>query len=237
MTVLALTLIMALATGTASCSADAVLLMADGSARVDAFDTAGGTDRMRRAADAGCREAEIAFLFLRGLADAREAFRHGGSTEALVPVRKAIAALHSMSRGQPGTAEIARLLLEAAAAASQSESDEMTLYLDAARRMELQGPAGTAGTLMLGSLAVAGDLWLQIYRYADARRAYLQALEEGRDTMRVRAGLARTAVRLGLAASACTNYRALLERWATRAPEPREIADARAYLGSSCARH
>lgn len=148
-------------------------------------------------------------------------------------MRAAIASLQAISQDRPGSPEIARLLLHAAAAAAQSERAEMTLCLDAASRMEsLQRDAGQPGAPVLGSDEVAGHLWLQLYQYADARRTYRRAVDHRSDTLQVLAGLARTAAHLGQG-TACAEYRALLDRWGAREPEPPEIADARAYVGQS----
>ena len=205
--------------------------MAEASARAEEFDLSGAAERMRLAGLCGCVDADVAFLYLRGLLDAREAFRTGAPAESLAPVRAAFASLQAISQDRPGPPEVALLLLHAAAAAAQSERAEMTLYLDAAGRMEsVQRDAGQPGAPVLGSDEVAGHLWLQLYQYADARRAYRRAVDHRGDTMRVLAGLARTAARLGLG-TACAEYRALLDRWGAREPEPPEIADARAYVG------
>src|SRR5688572_10684528 len=219
----------------APCPPDAAMLMADASVRAEEFDLPGAADRMQRAALRGCAAADIAAPYLRGLVDAREAFRQGAPPESLAPVRDAIASLQALARGRPGPAEIARLLVQAAAAAAQSERDEMALYLDAAREMEmLQRSAGQPGAPVIGSLEVAGDLWLQVFRYADAQRNYVQASEQGRPTPRVLAGLARTAARLGERDAACSHYLALVDRWGTRGSEPLEIQEARTYLRDMC---
>ena len=228
-----LTLLIALAQ--APCPPESIAMMADALVRAEEFDVAGAADRMRKAASGECATAEVAALYLRGLVDAREAFRQGAPPESLVPVREAIASLQANALSRPGPAEIARLLLQAAAAAAQSERDEMALYLDAAGQMEaLQRAAGQPGAPVLGSLEVAGDLWLQVFRYADARRNYVQAAEQGRGTLRVLAGLARTAARLDLEETACAEHRTLLDRWGTREAEPPEIGDARTYLRDRC---
>jgi hypothetical protein len=135
-------------------------------------------------------------LYERGLADARAAFAKGGSPESLAPVREAIAALDAIARGRPGAAEIARLTLHAAAAAAQSERDEMTVYIEQAIRMELlQREAGQPGPPGVSALEVAGDLWLQLYGYEEARRAYLRAAEHLGMTPRIAAALERLAAR------------------------------------------
>ena len=92
---------------------------------------------MGRAAAAGCAEADVAALYLRGLVDARAAFLQGGTPASLTPVREAIEALGRLADNQPGPAEIARLMLQAAAAAAQSERGEMALYLEHATQMEM----------------------------------------------------------------------------------------------------
>ena len=87
-------------------------------------------------------------------------------------------------------------MLQAAAAAAQSEREEMRLYLDTAIRMEtLQRAAGLAGAPIIAAAETAGDLWLQVHRYDEARRAYDEASERvwivAADPRRPRAGGAR----------------------------------------------
>ena len=145
---------------------------------------------------------EVESLYLKGLADARAAFEKGAPPESLAPVREAIAALGTISQERPGPAEIARLTLQAAAAAAQSERDEMALYLEQATRMErLQFEARQPGAPVVSAHEVAGDLWLQVFRYEDAVRAYLRAAEYVGMTPRVTEGLARARARRGQATS------------------------------------
>lgn len=227
--------VLAIVSAQSQCPAEAMTLMQQASIRAEEFDLPGAAEGMRTAASNGCASAQVAALYLRGLADAREAFRLGAPPESLAPVREAIASLQALAGDRPGSAAIARLLLQAAAAGAQSERDEMSLYLDAAIQMEtLQRAAAQPGAPVISALEVAGDLWLQVYRYADARRYYMQASAQGDRTLRVAAGMARTAARLGVTGAACAEYRTLLERWGTRAAEPPEIADARTYV-SQCA--
>ena len=145
---------------------------------------------------------QIASLYTQGLADARAAFEQGAPPESLARVREAIAALGKISQERPGPAEIARLTLQAAAAAAQSERDEMALYLEQATRMErLQFEARQPGAPVVSAHEVAGDLWLQVFRYEDAVSAYLRAAEYVGMTPRVTEGLARARARLGQATS------------------------------------
>jgi tetratricopeptide (TPR) repeat protein len=163
--------------------------------------------------------------------NAQAAFRQGAPPESLTSVRQAIASLEAIAKGRPGTAEIARLVLQAAAAAAQSERDEMRLYLESAIQMErVQRAAGQAGAPLVSVSEAAGDLWLQVHRYEDARRAYEEAVEQVGFTARVLAGLARSAERLGDMPAACTAYSQLLALWGARQTRPQPIAEARAYL-------
>ena len=205
-------------------------LMAEGASRAGEFDLPGAAERMERAA-AGCENGRVAALYLRGLLAAREAFRLGAPPDSLAPVRDAIAELEKIAANRPGQAEIARLVLQAAAASAQSERDEMALYLEHAIQMEaLQRAVGQPGAPVIGVMEAAGDLWLQVFRYEDARRMYQRAIAGGDATLRALAGLARTAARLKMDATACQEYRVLIDRWGTRAAEPAEIIEARGYV-------
>lgn len=215
----------------APCPPDAIALMEEAAVRATEFDLAGAADRLQIATDAGCPQAEVGALYLRGLVDARQAFRQGGGPASLAPVRRAIASLDALAQNRPGPAEIARLTLHAAAAAAQSERDEMRVYLSSAIAMEsLQRAAGQAGAPVVTAAETAGDLWLQVYQYEDARRVYTDAAAQAGMTPRITAGLARAAARLNDAAAACANYRTLLGRWSARQVEPPEIIEARGYL-------
>jgi hypothetical protein len=205
--------------------------MAEASVRAAEFELSAALELSRAAASRGDPNAQIAALYIRGLIDAREAFREGGPRDALAPVREAIAALQAIANGRPGAAEIARLTLHAAAAAAQSERDEMSLYLETAVRMEsLQRMAGLPGAPLVTAAEVSGDLWLQVHRYDDARRAYREAAARTGSTLRTLSGLARTARRLNDTAGACASYRQLLDAWGGRPAMPVEIAEARMYV-------
>ena len=119
---------------------------------------------------------DIAAVYARGWDAARAAYAQGGSAESLQPVRDAIAALDRGGANVPGPAQIARLVLLAAAAAAQSERDEMAIFLDQAVRLEaLQLAAGQPGAPGMTAHEAAGDLWLQVHRFDDAREAYERA--------------------------------------------------------------
>lgn len=220
-----------------TCPPDGVTLLDAAAVRVAEFDLQAAAGQLRHAVTQGCRGAEVAAIYLRGLVDAAEAFRHGGSPESLVPVGQAVAALAAIAQGRPGPAEIARLMLQAAAAASQSERDEMRLYLDSAVSMEtLRRAGGLPGAPLVSAAAVAGDLWLQVHRYEEARESYATAAQQTGPSLRVLAGLARAAVRLSDPLAACAAARTLVEQWGPRQAAPPEIREVRAYLdGPACA--
>jgi hypothetical protein len=145
------------------------------------------------AAGAGaCGGGDVERVYQTGMAAAARAYSDGGSAESLAPVHAAAATLERLSEGRPGPAEIARLVLLAAAAAAQSERDEMGAFLAHATAMEvLQLAAGQPGAPGLTALEAAGDLWLRVHRFDDARAAYQRAAMYLGMTPRIQAGLAK----------------------------------------------
>jgi tetratricopeptide (TPR) repeat protein len=217
-----------------ACNERALMALGDAAARVQEFDVAGAIARLQGVA-VMCGQAGLASWYLTGLVAAREAYRDGGSEESLAPVKKAIAALDAYGANVPGSAQIARLVLLGAASAAQSERDEMAIFLDEALRLEsIQVAAQQPGAPVLTAHQAAGDLWLQVHRFEEARRAYEEASELFGSRPRTMIGLARTAARLN-DPSACIHYARLVEWWGTISSEPAEIGEARAYLsGSTC---
>lgn len=143
------------------------------------------------AAAEACPE-RVAAIYSDGMAALPKAYAEGGSAESLTPIRAAATALERLSQGIPGPAEIARLVLMAAAAAAQQERPEMGAYLAQATDMEvLQLEAGQPGAPGISALEAAGDLWLLVYRYDDARAAYERAARYLGMTPRIQAGFAR----------------------------------------------
>jgi hypothetical protein len=214
----------------AQCQDNAGLVAA--AERAAVFDLRGA--RAALAADlSGCAEIAVPYWYLRGLIAAREAYRYGGSPESLEPVKLAMSQLASRAE-ETRAAEIARIVLMAASAAAQSEREEMGLLLEHATTLERQQrSAGLPGAPIVTAQEVAGDLWLQVHRFEDARRAYLGAAEEVGSTRRVTLGLARTAFRLGDLPASCAQYRALAAGWPRPGGEPQELVEARTFLRRS----
>ena len=221
----------------APCPLEATKLVAEASVRAAEFDLPAAAEQLRAAVAQGCTSAEVAALYARGLLDAREAFRQGGLPESLVPVRHAIAALEAIAQSRPGPPAIAQLVLRAAAAAAQTERDEMRVYLESATRMEaLQHAAGQPGAPLVTAAEMAGDLWLQVHRYEEAWQSYVAAVRQVGPALRVLAGLARTTARQNHVTAACGAFRTLVEEWGLRPAEPQEISEARAYLREAACR-
>jgi hypothetical protein len=217
------------------CSPEAMMAVDRAAVLAAEFDLAGAAAQLETDSVSGCEPAQIGIRYARGLLAAQESFRQGGSLESLAPVRQAIAGLEVISKGRPGSAAVARLMLQAASAAAQSEVDEMRLYLESAVHMEsLQRAAGQPGAPLVSAAETAGELWLQLHRYDDARRAFAEARAQMGGTARVLAGVGRAAQRLRDTDIACAAFRELLEAWGTRPARPSEIAEAQAYV-ADCA--
>jgi hypothetical protein len=222
-------LVLVLAQG-AQCSPEATTLMKAASERAAVFDLAGALQRMQAAVKSGCAEAMLPVLYLRGWIAARDAYRVGGSPESLRPVLQSIASLQD-TMGKSGPPQIAALVLQAAAAAAQSERDELALMIDYAVQLEDRDLAAKRpGLPMITAHEAAGDLWLQVYRYDEARRAYTTAAERIGVTPRITLGLARLAVRIDALATACKQYQSLVTSWKGTGPEPPELSEARTFL-------
>jgi tetratricopeptide (TPR) repeat protein len=221
-----------LAAAQPGCSPDAIATVNRAAVLASEFDLSGAAAQLEAENAGACETARVAMLYARGLIAAQEAFRQGAPPESLAPARQAMAALDSVSKGRPGSAAVARLVLQAATAAAQSELDEMRLYLESAIQMEsLQRAAGQPGAPLVSAAETAGDLWLQVHRYEDAWRAYFEARTQVGTTARVLAGIGRTAQRLQDMDTACAAFQQLLESWGARPTRPSQIAEAYAYIG------
>lgn len=200
-------------------------------ARAEAFDLPGALEAARRVRD--CDEAAAAVDYVEGLLGARNAIATGGTEDALRDVRSAANALARRAETGERRWEAASMAMRAVAAASQSERGEMSIYLAEATRLEaLAVAAGLPPLPLVSAHELSGDLWLQVHRFEDARKAYAQASNVVGRTGRVRLGLARSAARLADTPGACAEYGSLLEWWNGREGEPPEIAEARTFVAS-----
>ena len=202
-------------------------ILSDGE-RAAVFDLQGATKQL--AGGVACPDTAVAYWYVEGLIAASEAYRFGGSPESLEPVKRAIAELESRA-GQVPAAEIAKVVLQAASSASQSEREEMGLLLEYAIDLEAKArAAGQNSAPIVSAYEVAGDLWLQVHRFEDARRAYLAAAEQAGSTRRGTLGMARTLSRLADLPAACEQYRTLVSGWPKTAGEPPELSEAHTFL-------
>lgn len=167
----------------------------------------GSTTLLRDDTAQACATEEVAVLYLRGLVAARDAYAFGGSADSLRVVHDTIASIERLSP-RSRQADIVVNVLRAAAAAAQSARDEMAIYLAQAMQIEsLQLAARQPGAPLVSAHEAAGDLWLMVYRYEEARQAYLRALAQVGPTGRVLLGLARAEARLTSGPGACPDTR------------------------------
>jgi len=217
----------------AACSDEAVALR-QAAALARGFNLPAAAERLEQPPLRGCAQVGVAALYLRALQSAREAYRTGGDAASLQPVMLAIATLEQQAATGDRHAELARVILMAAAAAAQSERSDMALLLDHALALERQmvrdGNGGAAGVT---AHEAAGDLWLQVHRFDAAVAAYVAAAELFGNTPRITLGLARIAVQMKQPEPACRAYRMLVAGW-TGSASVAEIVEARAFVADHC---
>jgi hypothetical protein len=138
-----------------------------------------------------CVEASIRDTYSRGWNVARDAYRVGGSPESLKDVDAAIALLNDCG------ARLESYVLQAAEAAAQSERESLALFIEQAVQIESERlAAGLPPAPIITAHEAAGELWLQVHRYEEARRAYLRAADRIGTTPLITRGLALVANRL-----------------------------------------
>ena len=139
-----------------------------------------------------CEPVEVHDIYMRGWEAAREAARVGGSPMSLAPVDLAIARLERLAAGAHGPAEISMYVLRAAADAARDEREAMALFLAHAVDLErIQLAGGQPGAPGITAHEAAGDLWLRVRRYDEARRAYEHARSVVGSTALIEIGLSR----------------------------------------------
>ncbi len=171
---------------------------------VHAIDDGGATEYLREtsAGSAECAAVTLARAALDGWNEARRLALSGGDPQQLGSVQTLLDWLAGL--GNTLQVQYATTVIRAAVAAAQDERDEMGLYLMhadwLAGRLAL---VGERARWPLPPDLVAGELWFEVDRYADAQAAYTRASASGRS----RLGLARAAERGADTATACRAYR------------------------------
>jgi hypothetical protein len=165
--------------------------------------------------------------YARGMAGARATGR-SENLAALPAAREALTRLDAIAReaGPFSEAELRRVAVAAAIAASQDERDELRVLLTHAVGLADRWSRRCGAVIH----ELAGDLWLQVDRFVDARASYNAALVGASKMARSRAGFARAAARLGDRSAAEAAYRAFLEQWRKADADRPEVQEARKYL-------
>jgi tetratricopeptide (TPR) repeat protein len=148
-------------------------------------------------------EQEIQRIAMEGWTAARALAPKGGAVELLGPVNLRLRALDKYPHTSARYAETA---IRAAVSAAQEERDELRLFLDHARDLSRQmAVAGAPALWPLPIDELAGELWLEVDFFKEAREAYESAIKI-KPTPNAWIGLARASDRLGDTAAACRAY-------------------------------
>jgi tetratricopeptide (TPR) repeat protein len=156
-----------------------------------------------------CAHRRLALLALRGWAEARALASGGGALELQRPVQSTLNEIRSLA-GEPSLVldvEYADTCIRAAIAAAQDERPEMELLLTHARDLAQRMLSRNRRAVWPRSYnLVAGELWFEVDRYADAVAAYERALRADVSPMAL-TGLGRALARLERVDEACAAYR------------------------------
>jgi tetratricopeptide (TPR) repeat protein len=166
-----------------------------------------------------CATLVLARVALTGWIEARCLAPTGGAPDLLGPVQRWLDELASLDRRRedppaaPGAAEVLRIEIEyaetairAAIAAAQDERPEMELRLTHARDLtERLARRGARPRWPRTFNLLAGELWLEVDRYADALDAFERAVS-AEPSARGLVGLARAQAQLGRTGEACETY-------------------------------
>lgn len=212
------------------CSGEAARHVAEASRRGQAFDLEGAATAYTAAMQAGCWSVQPALFYLRGLLAVHAANAQFASAASLQPLRDAINQLQRFTTGDPVIRGM-EMVLRAGIPAAQHERAEMSLFIDEMLRMEsLQLEAKQPPLPVLSAHEAAGQFWLMLRLYDEARRAFELAAQRVGQTPHVLIGVARAAVGRKDLPAACDHYRRLIAWWNDRAESPPEIIEARAFV-------
>lgn len=155
-----------------------------------------------------CLGNKLMQLTLMGWMSARELASSGGAGELLAPTMKIVnEELEGLRAGDSALeAEYAQTAIRAAIAAAQDERPEMELLLTHARDLtERLAVRGRRALWPHPFNVLAGELWLEVDRYEDARLAFNRAVKDQASPLAL-VGLARTLARLERHAEACETF-------------------------------
>lgn len=148
-------------------------------------------------------ERDVQRAAMDGWMAARALAPKGGAVELLGPVNAKLRELDRMANSSARYAEVA---IRAAVSAAQEERDEMQLFLDHAGDLAKQmAVAGTPARFPLPIDELAGELWLEVDRFAESRDAYKRATDTA-PTPNAWIGFARASDKLGDLVAACAAY-------------------------------
>lgn len=216
---------------------DAAYYLTDMSAR-DALERRDWKAALELPDGGAMRNVEATRWYARGLGAARAAWP-GGQGPMVAVAREAAQKLDAIAAkggraSRTGVVELQRLGVLAAIAGAQEEQDELTLLLTQAKAIE-NGllPPGQPAVPVIPIHELAGDLFMIVHRYPDARLAYEAALKRYPKRARSMYGVALATAKLGDAAAARAAYEAFLEQWKSADPDRPEVVEAKAYLAGS----
>ncbi len=165
-------------------------------------------DRGARGSTDSCALITLARLSLVGWVEARKLAPAGGAVELLGPANHSLAELDALKTSALALdVEYAQTALRAAIAAAQDERPELGLLLTHARDLAERILArGRRAMWPRPYNVLAGELWLEVDRYEDARLAFERAVTAEQSPLAL-VGLAESLSRLGRHEEACAAYR------------------------------
>ena len=172
-------------------------------AQGDAVALIGGKRSLREAIDP-CAAIRLARVSLQGYHEARTVAALGGAADRLGPTRQALEELSKLRGGSLDLEiEYADTAIRAAIAAAQDERAELALLLSHARDLTERLVTRSRRAIWPRPYNVlAGDLWLEVDRFDDARAAFERAVKADASPLAI-VGLSRALVRLGRRDEAC----------------------------------
>jgi len=159
-------------------------------------------------AAAGCLSVRLARSSLAGWTEARRLAASGGSVASLGAVTRRLDEIRAIKDASLALdVEFAEIVVRAAIAAAQDERPEMGLLLDHARDLAARlAEEGRRALWPRPYNLAAGELWLEVDRYEEARAAYERAASFDNGAAAL-LGLGRALEALGRHSEACLALR------------------------------